>query len=195
MNPNNEDKVFFLNVLEDLRQKCVSNSNYDLIKAAGLSRQLLIDAPPLIDYINKEYREQVQFKVNRRSTQIPTFRGPNGKPLIHVMSFGFVNPPESNQFIEYLNKDQFLKYKVLDFHGYEITLHELLRLNANKKGGVHLDSSLNGKESIVNMANSAFSFSKDVSGGSYSISEMGKIVLNALSVLEEKVRADLNRKV
>lgn len=195
MNTTNDDKKFFLNVLDNLRQKCASNSNYDLIKAAGLLRQLLIDDPPLIDYINKKYKERIRFKVNRRSGQVPIFKGPDGKPLIHVMSFGFMNPPESNPSVEYLNKDYFLKYKVLDFHGHEVTLHELLKLNANKKGGVHLDSSLDGKESIVNMANSAFNFSKDISGGSYSISEMGKIVLNALSELEEKVIVDLNRKV
>jgi len=191
MNPNNDDKKFFLSVLDDLRHKCGSNSNYNFIKAAGLLRQLLIDEIPLIDNINKEYREKIQFKVNRRSTQIPQFIGPNGKPLIHVMSFGFINPPENNQFVEYLNKDQFLKYKVLDFHGHEITLHELLKLNANKKGGVHRDSRVSGKDSVVNMANSAFGISEDIPGGSYTMSEMGKIVLNALSTLEEKVKKDI----
>jgi hypothetical protein len=64
-------KKLFLEVLDDLRAKCESKSNYNYVKAAGLLRQLLLDATPLVDVINKEYKEKIVFEVNKPLPEIP----------------------------------------------------------------------------------------------------------------------------
>jgi hypothetical protein len=85
---------------------------------------------------------------------------------------------------------------VLNLQGHSVNVHQLLKLNANVKGGVHFES--DPKESfedfMINRANSTGNYAEDITAGAYAVHEIGKITLKALRRLEERVKSDLNNK-
>jgi hypothetical protein len=194
-----DHKKFFLEVLDDLKSKCDSNSNYNYVKAAGLLRQLLIDEVPLIDIVNREYKEKIIYEVVKKSPDPPRQQiGQDGLVYTMVSSISFINPTPYSRDLDYINKDQFLKYKIFNYEGRDVSVLEILKLNANSKGGVHFEKKdrLTLDEFFVERANSGFVDIRGVTIGASAVSDIGKITLKALTKLEERVRADiaLNKK-
>jgi hypothetical protein len=58
-----DHEKLLLNTLDDLKGRVDKGDNYNLIRAAGLIRQLLIDENPLIDLVNKNYKLKILFRV------------------------------------------------------------------------------------------------------------------------------------
>lgn len=189
-----ETKRFFIDVLNDLREKCNSQTNYNYVKAAGLLRQLLIDTNPLIDIINRDYKEKLIFEV--RPERAPSSNkeiGPDGLVYEIFMSVTLMDPGQNDRNVVRLSRSQFFQYKFFNFHGKDITVLEILKLNANKKGGVHLDNQVIKvkDELMVDMANSAINYKGGITSGAYAVQEIGRITLKTLKTLEEKVKADI----
>jgi len=190
----NEQKHFFINVLDDLRLKCDSISNYNYIKSAGLLRQLLIDENPLVDIINREYREKITFEVRRvlPNSQEKIIAN-DGTPLIVMASMHLILPSNNDFDTEFINKDKFLKFVVFEIEGHKVNILQILKLNANVKGGVHFEKqkTLTFDEYLLERANSTFNMVGNITGGAYAIHEVGKVTLKALEKLEKRVRVDL----
>ena len=189
-----ESKRFFLDVLEDLRTKCNSKSNYNYVKAAGLLRQLLADEIPLVTIINREYKEKLIFEVVKAIPSAPKKSlGSDGLVYESFFTVRFINPSSNQDNIDKLNFPDFLKHVIFTYGEQDVTVLEILRLNANKKGGVHFDE--RPKESLkdlyVDMANSTVNYTGDITGGAHAVHEIGKITLKALERLEERIKADL----
>lgn len=64
----------FLNTLNDLREKADSNDRYQLIKASGLLRLLLLD--PLIHEANQKHKIKFKFHLT-----LKPYRRESTKPL------------------------------------------------------------------------------------------------------------------
>jgi hypothetical protein len=60
----NKYDELFLNTLKDLRAKANSNDRYQLIKASGLLRLLLLDG--LVDRVNSKHRIKLKFFLTMR---------------------------------------------------------------------------------------------------------------------------------
>lgn len=188
-----ETKKFFLDVLDDLRLKCNSKSNYNYVKAAGLLRQLLLDEIPLIALINKDYKEKLVFEVVKSYPSGPlNSLGSDGLVYETLIEVRFVNPSAS-QNTDKLNRDEFLKHVIFTYLGQDVTVKDILKLNANKKGGVHLDNrpKQSMEEVNVEFANSTVNYTGDITGGAHAVHDIGKITLKALEKLEGRVKADL----
>lgn len=191
-----ETKRFFLDVLADLRVKCDSKSNYNYVKAAGLLRQLLLDDPPLMDLINKEYKDKIVFGVRKQyPSPLNQHVGKDGVTYTTIIAVSFLNPGADKKYVDYLKRDKFLKHRIFNFGGRDITVLEILKLNANKKGGIHLDNkpNKNTKELLIDIANTTVNYTGEITGGAYAVKEIGNITLKALKNLEDKVKADLEQ--
>jgi hypothetical protein len=193
---NSKDiKVFFVNTLDELRQKCNTDSNYNYIKASGILRQILIDENPLLDLVNKEYRKKILFEVIKPSPPIPKqSKGPDGTVWTDIgMGMSFMSPSNDKSRNEMLTKEQFLKRRVITFGHQDISVLEIIKLSANKIGGVHIDTKQpnNIKDLNVLIGNSAMNFKGGITGGAYQVNEISIIVLKALNELEELVKRDI----
>jgi hypothetical protein len=193
---NSKDlKIFFVNTLDELRQKCNTASNYNYVKASGILRQILIDENSLLDLVNKEYRKKILFEVIKQSPPAPKQSiGADGTVWTDIgMGMSFMSPSNDKSRNEMLTKDQFLKRRVISFGYQDISVLEIIKLNANKIGGVHIDTKqpTNIKDWNILTGNSAMNFKGGISGGAYQINEISIIVLKALNELEEFVKSDI----
>jgi len=48
-----DDENFFLHCVDDLRRKVEAATRYELLRAMGICRQLLLDERPLVHIVNK----------------------------------------------------------------------------------------------------------------------------------------------
>jgi hypothetical protein len=64
-------EFMFLSTLAGIDQKVAEGSRYSLIRAAGLLRQLLLDATPLVHEVNRAYGKEIEFKVMDYHSQPP----------------------------------------------------------------------------------------------------------------------------
>jgi hypothetical protein len=196
---NSKDlKVFFVHTLDELRQKCNTESNYNYVKASGILRQILIDENPLLDLINKEYRKKILFEVNKPAPPAPKQSiGADGTVWTDIgMGMSFMSPSKDKSRNEMLTKDQFLKRRVISFGHQDITVLEIIKLNANKIGGVHIDTKqpTNIKDLNILIGNSAMNIKGGITGGAFQINEISLIVLQAVNELEELVKIDIGLK-
>lgn len=187
-------KQFFLDTLDDLRNKCESNSNYNYVKASALLRLLLIeDGIPLIHIVNREYKEKILFEVIKHTPSPRKHIGTDGLIYESFISVRFINPTASNDNIDLLNLDQFLKYIIFTYEGRDVTVLEILKLNAHVEGGVHLGNKIkkNYDELMIELANSSVNYTGGITGGAYSVHEIGKITLKALAKLEDRIKKEI----
>ena len=193
---NSKDlKVFFVHTLDELRQKCNTESNYNYVKASGILRQILIDENPLLDLVNKEYRKKILFEVVKPAPLAPKQSiSADGTVWTEIgMGMSFMSPSKDKSRNDMLTKDQFLKRRVITFGHQDISVLEIIKLNANKIGGVHID--IKQPNNIIDLnvlkGNSAMNFKGGITGGAYQINEISIIVLKALNELEELVKSDI----
>jgi hypothetical protein len=109
------------------------------------------------------------------------------------MGMSFMSPSKDKSRNDMLTKDQFLKRRVISFGYQDISVLEIIKLNANKIGGVHIDTSQpnNIKDLNILIGNSAMNFKGGITGGAYQINEISIIVLKALNELEKLVKSDI----
>jgi hypothetical protein len=118
----------FLGTIEDLRTKIRTNNAYNLIKACGLCRHLLLDEHPLVHQVNKKYKLQLTFHIADYSNT-PISDGQKGgggrtiQPLVDRTKIAKL--------------DEFLKTKVLYYGTHEFTVKEILIAASHYFGGIH----------------------------------------------------------
>ena len=120
----------FLNTVEDVEKKLVSNTEYDLIRASGLLRQLFLDEHPLVHQVNKKFKLKLQF-----TTMDFTFKPPT-RPLIHWQNLDPSAAPPGAMRIT-TNLKGFLGAECLTFQSHEYTVREIILAAAHLKGGIH----------------------------------------------------------
>ncbi len=144
INPNagkSEAERLFLATLADIDIKVMEGTRYSLIRAAGLLRQLFLDATPLIHEVNRNYRVRLQFERGEYHTQPPI------TPDAH-----WINPDCSSfpkaQTVS-ISLDAFLKSPCLILQGQTASIADLIKACANVKGGVHLGKVTTTEEKVV----------------------------------------------
>jgi hypothetical protein len=99
----------FLATMQDLKEKISSTSkrDYNLIKAAGLLRQLLLDgADSLFFKVNRQYRIPITFTVDGKVASIPK------EKLVGIHMLWRPMTPHWPETALVLKLDEFLKYHV-----------------------------------------------------------------------------------
>jgi len=138
---NTEAEYLFLATVNDIDQKVYAGGRYNLIKAAGLLRQLFLDSSPLIHVVNRNYRIKFEFETIDYRSQPPLM------PEAHRLDLDGLMFPEAKRIK--VNLDDFLKAPCFTLDGVTATVKDLIRACANAKGGVHFGSAKTSKESSI----------------------------------------------
>lgn len=136
-----EAEQLFLATLADIDSKVIEGTRYSLIRAAGLLRQLFLDATPLIHDVNRNHRVKLQFERGEYRTQPPV------TPDAH-----WINPdcsPFPKAQTVSIDLDAFLKSPCLTQQRQTASIADLIKACSNVKGGVHLGKARSGEEKAV----------------------------------------------
>ncbi len=135
------DEYLLLSTLIDIDQKVIGGTRYDVIRAAALLRQLLLDRTPLVHVANRTYNAKIEFEV------IDYRDPPPLSPQFHWHNLDSSYFPGAKTII--LNLEGLLKAPCLELEGITATVHDLIRACANCKGGVHLGSARTSEENAL----------------------------------------------
>src|SRR5687768_5137822 len=129
----------FLLTIEDLRTKINKGTPYDLVRACGLCRHLLIDGYPLYFRLTRFYRAvPLFFEVADYSNH----------PISKIrMTVGWTTiVPNDEVPTKKVEKDEFLSIVLLTFHNLEYTVLDIIRAASHFYGGIHSFKPENNKE-------------------------------------------------
>ena len=131
----------FLGTLVDIDAKLASGGWYELLRAAGLLRQLLLDGTPLVIQINRKFRLPLVFEVLE-------FR--SRPPIVPDHHWRNLDPsPFSGAKTESVDLDTLLRAPCLTTSGVTASVKDLIKACANAKGGTHLGTARSLAESAV----------------------------------------------
>ncbi len=170
----------FSDTLEDLTTRLASDKDYDLVRAAGLCRQLILDKKPLGVYLAKKYQYKLQFKVSKNSIIAPQ----TDMVKWSIISWVTVLPdpwPES----EIVALKKFLSITPLKISPYYFNVTEILRAACHCMGGIHSFEPENEKEAVLN--NLEWKKPDDHRTNYFAISAICKVILTAMKELENKI--------
>lgn len=182
---NTKEKVY-LNILNELRERLEKRTEYDVLKTSGLIRQLLIDRNSLINQINKIYRIKIKYIVQKRFEFPKPATLPDGsQPQILFQSI-FILPGESTSVEELLLQD-FLKYELLYYEEKGFSVLDIIKICANKYGGIHFDDVKKESDLTLDHLNRNLIFNNS-SSVLQSMHDIAQICLIALKPLEEIIK-------
>ena len=138
----------FIRRLDDLHLSINSGDEYEVLDASGIIRQLFLDDHPLVDQVNKNHRQKLQFRVNQ-----PIFPDIPGIPAPDIWcEIGSIDPRRFPQLGEssVLNRNPFLGLLIGRVQGHDYSVKDIISFVANVAGGVHAGSPKNAKDEALN---------------------------------------------
>lgn len=137
---------FFVDTLNDLFHKVNDPTDYNIIRASGLIRQLLKDSSeqPLVHKVGRKHRFKLKFNVNLEYLIESKY-----KELQHTLVK--YNPLSNAKSTEGVSLDKFLKLKCIYIKDESNDLNLILNIGdiidilANSHGGVHHGNTENNK--------------------------------------------------
>jgi hypothetical protein len=125
----------FIETLADFRRRAQRGvSEYEVVMVAALLRKLLLDSPTLVDLVNRQRREKIEYVVNGRPPVWKILNEP--PPVAYAVEDGLDEPPPFGVPVA-LDRSGLLAHVVLAHRGSEITVRDLIRYVAHSAGGVH----------------------------------------------------------
>lgn len=141
----------FVETLLDIDQKVESGTPYNLIRAAGLLRQLFLDATPLVNEVNRSHRIRLSFEsidASRDETQL-------------IPDYDWCDPDASGypgSRTKWVNLQAFLKIPCLKNQDRVATVADVIKACANAKGGIHRGIAKSPMEQAVVEFDDSFQF-------------------------------------
>ena len=140
----NADQLF-IETLNDLEGRTgATASEYDLLRASHLLRQLLLDGEPLIGTVNLERRLDIRYTIGRsamRDMQIAD------GAVFWAIQDGFdpqTAPPSVTSAT--LKRDELLREMVIYSRPLELSVRDVIKFLAHVEGGVHHRAPTDDKE-------------------------------------------------
>lgn len=169
---------FFVRAVDDLRLRATASADdeYEVLRAAGIIRQLLMDSHCLVDHVNRTLKQQVRFGVHAYDaawTPSPDLPQP-------VLAWTHVAPVRLAP--RYVSREQLLAFKVLQLHGNTYSVKDIVRVCAHQMGGVHYGAANGPTERALLELNGSISIDQ----GPFLIStvaEVGRVVCEGLEPL------------
>lgn len=163
-----DPKTFFIDTLKDLSARITPGTEYDLVRASGLLRQLLLDQTPLIHLVNRQTRMKLIFEIKK---------WPDTNPQIGKLQLQSPEPDDEMPRIK-VDFDSFLSTNVLFFHEHAYTVKDIIKTISNIQGGVHRDRPKNDKDS--NLESDQFTSLTFGMAGSTSM-DMAKLLIKPIA--------------
>lgn len=169
----------FLLTLQDIRNKSAAKSEYELLRACGLCRQLFVDKVSLYRIVNAKYQLPLECKIVNWEM--------SGKFRVGISWF---NPDPTNQPQEptrILNINQFKNYEILTINQHPYKVLEIIKGACNYMGGVHAGEPLDEKEKSLASIDS-LTQDKGTNLLMYSYPAICNIITKAMIPLENAIR-------
>ncbi len=180
-----------INTLADLQSRLDEGDEYNLIRAAGLIRQLLLDRAPLMDVVNMNYKLIIKFKTQKGKIDFQDKLVIDGVEVETVIGVSFIEAKHGDeQYTSYLTRDEFLKYKVIYFAGQDFTVFDIIKLCAHIYGGVHHDNIKKAKDLYLDWANKTVTYKNGVNCAVNSIKDIISITIDALQPLVDEIKKE-----
>lgn len=178
-----ELESLFLHTLDELERRISGEEPYEILSASALIRKLFLDESPLVDQVNRNYKEKIRFEIGMRLVY-PT---DEPQPIFSTVQDG-LDPDTAitGKKCQQVSRDQFLKTTVIVVNGQEYSIRDVILFEANIMGGVHAGAPKNEKEEVMRQLNQFFS----VGGYRSSLRQLkaiGRVVLKALKPLRIRV--------
>jgi hypothetical protein len=136
-----QPEYLFLGTVADIDRKVLDGSDYNLLRAAGLLRQLFLDPTPLVHVVNCTYRQKIKFETVDYRLQPPL------PPQAHMRNLDSSLFPGAKTVKNDL-KD-FLKAPCFKIDTTTATVRDLIRACAHVKGGVHFGKAKTSEDKVV----------------------------------------------
>jgi len=134
----NRIERLFVETIKDIQSKLDDPSHYNLIRAAGMLRQLFLDGSRLIDQVNRYHRVRLRFEI------VPFERELSIVPEFHWCR---ISPGPSFLASEVCDLDHFLHATCVFGEKHKFSVYDLIVCCSHVFGGVHSGSPSNNKES------------------------------------------------
>lgn len=138
---NSEAERLFLGVVVDIDSKVADGSRYNIIKAAGLLRQLFLDPTPLIHFVNRTFRLKLEFECIESCSD-----------LLVSPDADWQNPDPSffpGAATTKVDLSGFMKVPCLSEGDRTASVVDVIRVCANAKGGIHFGQAKSTEEDLI----------------------------------------------
>ena len=122
---------FFIETINDIQEKLKTNRKYEIIKASGLLRLLLLDAEPLIIKINKKFQLKLEFEISDYKEKLPV----ETNLELNLVNLDVSKFPGAKTVKA--NLKELLAIKCMIYKTTEISVKDLIKYCAHIKGGIH----------------------------------------------------------
>ena len=125
---------FFLLTLDDLRSRLNKNTEYDLIRACGLCRQLILDKLTLYDLANKDFDINDNYYISYE----PAFHYGYDRGNVNHFVTGWmtINPIDTKDAVT-LGRKEFKSIVLITEEKYSYTVEDIIEDTSHFMGGVH----------------------------------------------------------
>ena len=180
-----ESGRLLLDSLAELRRIVGAPNEYGVLRSAAVLRLLLLDSPRLVDEVNREKRLRIVFRVVTMDNYIQMLLDDGA--LFYSTEDGL--DPDTAPFgvVAELNRDQFLKHRVMVVQGHVVTVHDLIDQLAHIEGGVHVGTPKTTKQAALSDAARLFGIG-GLPAGIRMMAAVCRVVLRGLEPLENEVR-------
>jgi hypothetical protein len=149
----------------------------------------LLDSHPLVDQVNRAYKIKIIYRVQKRHEWPELDPLPDGTIPKTMFSMVFISPSENSSNVELLGIKEFLKYELLSNREQDFTVLDIIKICANKYGGVHLENVKKPNDILLDDLHQRFKFN-DSSSILHALYSISKICLIALQPLVESIHAN-----
>jgi len=182
-------RVLFVRTLDQLGEGADTADEYVATRSAGLLRQLLLDAQPLVHALNREHHLKLRFTV----TDHPLLRKAveDDKPVVRLVMDGvFPETAPPGYGLRTLSLDDWLAHSAGSYRGAEFSVADVIRYLANVAGGIHAGiPTADTDHGLVALA--GILTVQGMSGVARTIRGIVRVTLAGLQPLREAVETDL----
>ncbi len=172
----------FLSTVADLRDRLDNPTDYDLVRAAGLCRQLLLDRRPFLNMIERLYDYKTRFRVIDFDGNV--FYGA-GLTMVWVS----IAPNKVIGKSKDVQLREFLHTKLLRLDSYLYTVTQIIRAASHCMGGIHSFEPEDEIEQALNDLERGGVVGPDAHKTThYAIKSVCQVVLKAIEPLEAKIK-------
>ncbi len=180
----------FLGIYRELEERIIAEpSEYNVLKIAGLLRQLLLDKHRLVDMVNKprpkKPRLDIKYEVMDKTPLQQMME--DLKPVFWTMQDGIY--PKTALIAgktKIVDRDGLLSYKVMSYAGFNVTVKDIIVYEANFGGAIHAEAPRGAVEKAIHEA------ANSVNVGGYppqtrQLLAIARVVLDGLRPLKEQI--------
>lgn len=180
-------ETLLVRTLSDLEHRAAATDEYEALLAAGLLRKLLMDAHPLVDQVNANYRLKLRFLINGSTPyeELVLADGPSYWSLEDGIDPTIDQPP-GLMAPEEATRDQLLSRRVMMLSGKEVSVRDLIDQLAHIEGAVHSSQPREPREAMLKQVAREL-YIGGLPAGVRQIQSIARVVARGLAPLREAI--------